>query len=36
MTMKGCGCEFDARDGIILRYCRAHDPERKPWYVWWL
>ena len=36
MITKGCGCEFDQRDGCIYRYCRAHDPERKPWYVWWL
>lgn len=33
---KRCGCEVDPRDGCVARYCRAHDPERKPWYVWWL
>lgn len=33
---KGCGCEVDPRDGCVYRHCRAHDPERKPWYVWWL
>ena len=29
-----CGCIKDGRDGTFLHYCRKHEPESHPAFVW--